>query len=351
MCTSTPILAYAEFGKPLKLHTDASVLSLGAVLYQEQDGVEKVISYVSQLLSKSESKYPIHKLEFLCLKLAITEQFNEYLYGNPFDVCTDNNPLTYDLSTAKLDAMGHWWVACMANYNFCIHYKSGKSNVEADALSRIDWEKCDETIQANSMQAIVAAAIARDVANIKAVSCSIQTIESFLLSSSDTIAISKAITRSSDQSRTTCLEHESSMLKTVTKTGDSDCLALASGQSVDKLNPKCITKQDCVEAQSKDKTISEIIHLFKSKKLYCCKMNEIDKNEMKQFIRQCIRLFMRNGILYHKSEVNRPDRSTMQLVHPETFRKQALQGFHDDLGHLRTDDRSLKGPFLLAQNA
>ena len=47
LCTTTPILAYANFGKPFKLHTDASVLGLRVVLYQVQDGVEKVISYVS----------------------------------------------------------------------------------------------------------------------------------------------------------------------------------------------------------------------------------------------------------------------------------------------------------------
>ena len=209
MCASTLILAYGDFGKPFKLHTDASVLGLGAVLYQEQDGVEKVISYASQSLSKSESKYPIHKLGFLCLKWAIKDQFHEYLYGNTFDVYTDNNSLTYVLSTAKLDAMGHRWVASLANYNFHIHYKSGKSNVEADDLSRIDWEKCDETIQANSIQAIVAVAIAGEVGNIEMVSCSVQAIESFLLVPSDTIAISKAITGSSNQSHTTCPEHES----------------------------------------------------------------------------------------------------------------------------------------------
>ena len=152
LCTTTPILAYADFGKPFSTYTlMQSVLGLRAVLYQVQDGVEKVISYTSRSLTKSETKYPVHKLEFLCLKWVITEQFHKYLYGNTFDVYTDNNPLTYVLTTAKLDAMGHRWIIGLANYNFHIHYKSGKSNVEADALSRIDWEKCDETIQADSI--------------------------------------------------------------------------------------------------------------------------------------------------------------------------------------------------------
>ena len=52
---------------------------------------------------------------------------------------TDNNPLTYVLSSAKLDACGQRWVAKLANYNFTVKYKCGLSNVEADALSRISW--------------------------------------------------------------------------------------------------------------------------------------------------------------------------------------------------------------------
>ena len=119
--------------------------------------------------------------------------------------------------------------------------------MEADALSRIDWEKCDETIQDNLIQEIVAAAVAGDVANIEAVSCSVQAIESFLVIPSDTIAISKAITRSSDKSHMTYLEPKLSILQTVSKVDDSDHPALASRQPEDKLNLKCMTKQDWVK--------------------------------------------------------------------------------------------------------
>ena len=119
--------------------------------------------------------------------------------------------------------------------------------MEADVLSRIDWKKCDETVQADSMQAIVAAAVTGDVTNIEVVSCSVQAIESFLLIPSDTIAISKAITRSFNQS---CETHPEPK-----KVDDSDHFALMSGQWRDQLNLKCMTKQDWVEAQFKDKQL------------------------------------------------------------------------------------------------
>ena len=51
--------------------------------------------------------------------------------------------------------MRYRWIAGLANYNFHLHYQSGKNNVEADALSRIDWGKADKALPADSIQAIV----------------------------------------------------------------------------------------------------------------------------------------------------------------------------------------------------
>ena len=147
ICSDCPVLAYTDYTKPFVLHTDASTTGLGAVLYQKQeDGKERVIAYASHTLNKSEQNYDAHKLEFLALKWAITDRFHEYLYGATFDVYTDNNPLTYILSTAKLDAMGHRWVGSLGSYNFTLHYKPGKLNCNADALSRINWESVDPKV-------------------------------------------------------------------------------------------------------------------------------------------------------------------------------------------------------------
>ena len=74
LCSQTPILAYANYKKPFKLHTDASENGLGAVLYKNQDdGTDYVIAYASCTLLKSEKNYDAHKLEFLALKWSVTE--------------------------------------------------------------------------------------------------------------------------------------------------------------------------------------------------------------------------------------------------------------------------------------
>ena len=85
-----------------------------------------------------EKRYHSSKLEFLALKWVVTEQFREYLLYQPFKVRTDNNPLTYIMTTPNLDALSHRWVSALADFQMSIEYMTGADNKVADALS---WVK------------------------------------------------------------------------------------------------------------------------------------------------------------------------------------------------------------------
>ena len=287
LCVNAPILAFPNCKLPFILHTDSSTEGLGAVLYQKQEGKLKVIAYASRSVTKTESNYPAHKLEFLVLKWAICEKFHEYLYGNtPFEVYTDNNPLTYVLTTAKLDACGQRWVAKLANYNFTIQYRSGQSNVEADALSRISWPKVlDGTDTVENMDTHVVNAI---IAGARSKSSLIESI-----SSSPEIIPSELIADSSEP------------------------------------------PLDWFKLQRADPSLATIIHLMESDQLYKRKPYKKDSADVKSLLRIKKSLVLTKGILFRKSYTDNTSSKKIiwQLVVPKTHRHKAILGCHDDIGH------------------
>ena len=62
---------------------------------------------------------------------------------------TDNNPLTYILTSAHLNATGHRWLAALSAYDFSIKYRAGDRNKNADALPHHPGFK-QETIQSKT---------------------------------------------------------------------------------------------------------------------------------------------------------------------------------------------------------
>ena len=227
------------------------------------------------LLSKSERKYDAHKLEFLAVKWSVTERFHEYLYGGHFEVYTDNNPLTYILTTAKLDATGQRWVTSLANYNLMIFYRSGKLNVEAVALSRIPWENT----QVNHLAPLI-------------VSTMLQS-------------------------------------KLGTEVGIpgvySQQLLVQKSVVVDG-TPK-LAHDDWVREQSEDTDIGLLVGLLKSGKLNKYVAKEMDSSGIQILLKYRKDLFLKNGLLYHSEPIS-------QSVLPKNFVCQVILACHDDNGNL-----------------
>ncbi len=121
------VLAHPDFTRPLILAIDASLDGLGAVLSQVPAGEERAcpIAFASKTLSKSQRNYPVHKLEFLALKWSVCEKFSHWLKGQTFTAWTDNNPLTYVMSKAKLDTCEQRWVSKLAAYTFELKHIAG----------------------------------------------------------------------------------------------------------------------------------------------------------------------------------------------------------------------------------
>ena len=176
------------------------------------------------------------------MKGAITEQFHEHLYGNHFVIYTDNNPLTYVLTSAKLDANGHWWVAGLANYNFALKCHSGKVNVDVDALSCIPKGEYNQHIETDSVHALISQAV-QDTTLMEAYSCNVHVTESL------------------------------DMQKDL----------------------KAMSVKDRIIAQNKGSVIREIKYLIHNKRLMRRKVKSQDAQITKQYLRQCHHLVLFGG--------------------------------------------------------
>lgn len=130
-----PILRYPDFELPFILYTDASSTGLGAVLAQKQEGRECVISYASRATNKSEANYSITDLECLAVVWGI-QHYHHYLC-RPFKVVTDHSALKW-LKTSKLPkGRRARWIMELQQHEFTMEHRAGKTNANADALSRM----------------------------------------------------------------------------------------------------------------------------------------------------------------------------------------------------------------------
>ena len=138
--TMAPILIYPDFTKKFYLYTDASNTGLGAVLAQkDQDGKERVVAYASVTLKPAETRYSTTEKEALAVVWAI-RQFRHYLLGPLFEIVTDHNALRwlFHKQSNPTPRVARWVMELM-EYKFTVTYRTGRTNQNADTLSRIEY--------------------------------------------------------------------------------------------------------------------------------------------------------------------------------------------------------------------
>jgi len=139
-----PILAMPADGAGFILDTDASNDSIGAVLSQVQDGVERVIAYASRTLSRSERNYCVTRRELLAI-VYFVKKFRMYLLGRHFLVRTDHAALQWLRRTPEPIGQQARWCEILEEFDFKIEHRAGRSHGNADALSRRPCRQCGAT--------------------------------------------------------------------------------------------------------------------------------------------------------------------------------------------------------------
>lgn len=134
--TSGDILVYPDFTKPFLLTCDASDFAIGAVLSQGEFGKDRPIHFASRTLNATEERYSASEKELLAIVWGL-KNFRNYLYGHKVQIYTDHQPITYDLKSKNANKKLIKWKSFINSHDHQITYIPGKTNVVADALSRI----------------------------------------------------------------------------------------------------------------------------------------------------------------------------------------------------------------------
>ncbi|CAF3360119.1 unnamed protein product [Rotaria sp. Silwood2] len=130
------LLNFPDDTQPVLSFTDASKVLLGGVLYQEINGVKKVLYYHSELLSSSQQRYHPIELEALAILKCIS-RMKSIVLGRSVIIYTDNYPLCDMVDTKALNKRVEPTALLFQEFNVeHIIHVTGKHNCLPDYLSR-----------------------------------------------------------------------------------------------------------------------------------------------------------------------------------------------------------------------
>ncbi|XP_058766610.1 uncharacterized protein LOC131640216 [Vicia villosa] len=129
--TDMPVLALPDFTKSFIIETDASGVTIGAVLSQ---GGHPLAFFSKKMCPRMQSS-SVYVREMYAVTESV-KKWRQYLIGQKFQIYTDQKSLK-DLLMQRIQTPEQQkWASKLQGFNFEIFYKPGRSNLVADALSR-----------------------------------------------------------------------------------------------------------------------------------------------------------------------------------------------------------------------
>ena len=150
---SPGVMAFPQDKGTYILDTDACDVGIGAVLCQQQDGVERVVAYGSHSLNRAERDYCVTDKELLAVRYFM-EYLRYYLLGRTFMVRTDHQAIRWLFLLKHPKGRIAHWIEILSAYNFSIEYRPGKRHGNADALSRCPYPRDCHCAEQDNLEAL-----------------------------------------------------------------------------------------------------------------------------------------------------------------------------------------------------
>ena len=133
------LLAHPDCNAKLALVTDASDTAIGAVLQQMKGNGWQPLAFFSRKLNPAQVKYSPYDRELLAIYEAI-KHFRHMVEARDFTIYTDHKPVTFGFHSRKDNCSPRQFrhLDLIAQFSTDLRHISGKDNIVADTLSRVE---------------------------------------------------------------------------------------------------------------------------------------------------------------------------------------------------------------------
>ena len=180
-------------------------------------------------------------------------------------------------------------MASLANYNFQLYYRAGKTNIDADALLRVSWHRCVPNTLGTHHQVTAVAVEAMQEATLKGPASPTKVYK--------------------------CNLHIMDLV------GDG-------------LQVACRTMDDWHQTQWKDPILGLVIVMIQDGTLGQNPMKLTNSPKLWELLQECNHLKLRQSIVYRTILPKESKEAQFQFVLLAMYQETALTGCHDKVGHL-----------------